>query len=333
MIEKALDRAFERAKRVFMDLKKEKIIIVSDQHIGDGKRGSDDFQINKEIYLNALNYYFENGFFLISVGDNEELWECDFDKIFDFNREVYELERKFFLVGRLIRIFGNHDRFWSIKSFREENSIFGDMEIYESLLINDKIFIAHGHQGELESDILWPLSRWIVRYIWKPFQRLTGIPSNSPAQNWKVRDGREEAYYKWSREKRILFIAGHTHRAMFESLSKIDRLKMKIEELEKSIPELSEEERKRVFEEIHDINRKIERSLLENRDGKPEKRLEKDIPVPCYFNSGCCIYPNGMTGIEIENGFIRLVKWEKEEVILRKIFEEEILEKILSKIG
>jgi len=333
VIEKALDRAFERAKRVFMDLKKEKIIIVSDQHIGDGKRGSDDFQINKEIYLNALNYYFENGFFLISVGDNEELWECDFDKIFDFNREVYELERKFFLVGRLIRIFGNHDRFWSIKSFREENSIFGDMEIYESLLINDKIFIAHGHQGELESDILWPLSRWIVRYIWKPFQRLTGIPSNSPAQNWKVRDGREEAYYKWSREKRILFIAGHTHRAMFESLSKIDRLKMKIEELEKSIPELSEEERKRVFEEIHDINRKIERSLLENRDGKPEKRLEKDIPVPCYFNSGCCIYPNGMTGIEIENGFIRLVKWEKEEVILRKIFEEEILEKILSKIG
>jgi len=332
VIEKALDRAFERAKRLYLDLKKEKIIIISDQHIGDGKKGSDDFQINKEVYLNALNYYFENGFFLISVGDNEELWECDFDKIFAFNREVYELERKFFLEGRLIRIFGNHDRFWSIKSFREQNSIFGDMEIIESLLINDKIFIAHGHQGELESDILWPLSRWIVRYIWKPFQRLTGIPSNSPAQNWKVRDRREEAYYKWAREKRVLFIAGHTHRAMFESLSKIDRLRMRIEELEKSIPELKEEERERVFEEIQEIKRKIERSLLENRDGKPEKRLEKEIPVPCYFNSGCCIYPNGMTGIEIENGFIRLVKWEKKEGILRKIFEDEILEKILSKI-
>lgn len=333
MIKKALDRAFERAKRVSFDLKNEKIVIISDQHIGDGKRGSDDFQVNRDVYLKALNHYFENGFFLISVGDNEELWECDFDKIFDFNREVYELERKFFLEGRLIRIFGNHDRFWGIKSFREKISIFEDIEIVESLLINDKIFIAHGHQGELESDILWPLSRWIVRYIWKPFQRLTGIPSNSPAQNWKVRDRREEAYYRWAREKGILFIAGHTHRAMFESLSKIDRLRMKMEELERSIPELTEEGRKRVFEKIQEIDRGIKKSLLENRDGKPEKRFEKGIPVPCYFNSGCCIYPDGMTGIEMEDGFIRLVKWEKRRVIVRKIFEEENLDNVLSRIG
>ncbi len=333
MIERALDRAFKKAARLYLDLKKEKIIIISDQHIGDGKRGSDDFQVNKDVYLKALTYYFENRFFLISAGDTEELWECDFDKISGFNKEVYDLERKFFLEGRLIRIFGNHDRFWNIKSFREKIPIFCDMQIVESLLINDKIFIAHGHQGELESDILWPLSRWIVRYIWKPFQRLTGIPSNSPAQNWKVRDRREEAYYKWAKGKKILFIAGHTHRAMFESLSKIDRLRMRIEELEKSIPELTEEQRKKVFEEIQEIDSKIKKSLLENRDGKPEKRLEKEIPVPCYFNSGCCIYPDGMTGIEIENGFIRLVKWEKKEEIARKIFEEENLDNIFSLIG
>lgn len=98
---------------------------------------------------------------------------------------------------------------------------------------------------------------------------------------------------------------------MSESLSKIDRLRMRTEKLKKSIPELTEEQRKSAVEEIQEINKRIKKSLLENRGGKPEKRFEKEIPVPCYFNSGCCIYPNGMTGIEVENGFIRLVKWEK----------------------
>lgn len=332
MIEKALERALERAKRIEEDLSKEKFIIFSDQHIGDGKWGSDDFQRNREIYYTALIHYYGNGFNLISVGDTEELWECDFDKILKFNCEIYEIEKLFLSEKRLIRIFGNHDIFWSIESFRKKNYIFSDIDIVESILINGKIFIAHGHQGELESDILWPLSRWIVRHIWKPFQRLTGIPSNSPVQNWKVRDKREEAYYQWAKKRKILFIAGHTHRAMFESLSKIDRLKIKVEALKKSLEALKEEEKDIVIEEIDKLNKMIEKSLIENRDGNPERRLEREIPVPCYFNSGCCLYPNGITGIEIENGFIRLVKWERVDKVERKIFEEESLEKILAEI-
>ncbi len=31
---------------------------------------------------------------------------------------------------------------------------------------------------------------------------------------------------------------------------------------------------------------------------------------PCYFNSGCCCYPDGdITGIEIAHAEIRLVRW------------------------
>jgi hypothetical protein len=31
---------------------------------------------------------------------------------------------------------------------------------------------------------------------------------------------------------------------------------------------------------------------------------------PTYFNSGCCCFSDGdITGIEIENGSIRLIKW------------------------
>lgn len=41
-----------------------------------------------------------------------------------------------------------------------------------------------------------------------------------------------------------------------------------------------------------------------------------------YFNDGSCIHPNGITALEIENGNITLVKWEKEKFsITRKIIE------------
>ena len=34
---------------------------------------------------------------------------------------------------------------------------------------------------------------------------------------------------------------------------------------------------------------------------------------PNYFNSGCCCFSDGdITGIEIENGCIRMIKWETE---------------------
>ena len=31
--------------------------------------------------------------------------------------------------------------------------------------------------------------------------------------------------------------------------------------------------------------------------------------ISLYFNDGSCIHPNGITGLEIENGCITLVKW------------------------
>jgi len=35
---------------------------------------------------------------------------------------------------------------------------------------------------------------------------------------------------------------------------------------------------------------------------------------PCYFNTGCCSYSDGdVTGIEIVNGEIRLVRWPDDQ--------------------
>ena len=53
---------------------KDKFIIFSDQHKG-AKNGADDFMLCEVNYLAALDYYYQQGFFFISNGDCEELWE------------------------------------------------------------------------------------------------------------------------------------------------------------------------------------------------------------------------------------------------------------------
>ena len=43
------------------------------------------------------------------------------------------------------------------------------------------------------------------------------------------------------------------------------------------------------------------------------------MPLPCYFNTGCCSYGDGdVTGLEIADGEIRLVRWLNDEYEARK---------------
>jgi hypothetical protein len=51
-----------------------KFIIFSDQHKGR-RNGADDFMLCEPNYLAALDYYYQNGFHLVALGDSEELWE------------------------------------------------------------------------------------------------------------------------------------------------------------------------------------------------------------------------------------------------------------------
>jgi hypothetical protein len=52
---------------------------------------------------------------------------------------------------------------------------------------------------------------------------------------------------------------------------------------------------------------------------------------PVYFNTGCCCFSDGdITGIEIADGFIRLIKWYTEnDASKRKVLEEVKMEHLL----
>jgi hypothetical protein len=55
---------------------------------------------------------------------------------------------------------------------------------------------------------------------------------------------------------------------------------------------------------------------------------------PTYFNSGCCCYSDGdITGIEIADGCIRLIKWKtKNDRSERQVLEEVTLEKLTNEL-
>jgi hypothetical protein len=54
------------------------------------------------------------------------------------------------------------------------------------------------------------------------------------------------------------------------------------------------------------------------------ERLERQrpiaLPTPCYFNTGCCSFGDGdITGLEISDGEIRLVRWPCEPETDREV--------------
>jgi len=61
------------------------------------------------------------------------------------------------------------------------------------------------------------------------------------------------------------------------------------------------------LKEIELINDKLAEEKMKGRKIDPTE--SRSIPKPCYFNTGCGLYTDGITSIEIENDDIRLVKW------------------------
>ena len=341
-MEKSLNKALKKAKKITFDVARDKYVVMSDQHIGDGKKGSDDFRLNRKTYKKALNYYYKNGYRFISIGDSEELWECDFPKILKKYPDVYALEKKFAAAGRLLRVYGNHDIFWKSKSFVKKyiQSTLPGITIREALLLKGKdgsIFLTHGHQGELFSHFLWPVSRFFVRTVWKPGQRFLGFKNTGAAHNIKKRGKKEQMYYRWAKGKGLLFIAGHTHRAMFSSRSKIDRLRIEIEKLVQVTSTFSKGSQRYISNMKKIRKKKAElQSRIQREFGKRTVQSfdETGIFSPCYFNDGCCSYNNGITAVELDRGMIRLVKWDRGGTQNKpEVYEKDKLRELFIKIA
>jgi predicted phosphodiesterase len=356
---KALSELFRSIKEepgkkgVILALKEtSRIIVFSDQHRG-AKNGADDFMKAETAYLAALDYYFENKFQFISLGDNEELWENTLNQVKKHNTITFEAEKKFILKDRFFKVFGNHDLYWDNNPIASQQlkTIYGKkLRVFEGIILEKDnkedtrqkktvsdpfsflkkkptvddnvlpiancpltIFLTHGHQGDASSDGNW-FSKFFVANIWAPLQSYLRINFNTPAYDEDLKTTHNLIMYEWSAKyKRLVLITGHTHQPVFESLTHPEKL----------YKELGDAIKANRADEVKQIEQEIKRR---GRDYKttPAQYLTMK---PSYFNSGCCCYRDGdITGIEITYEKILLVKWNINKQ--REVLDETSLDRL-----
>jgi UDP-2,3-diacylglucosamine pyrophosphatase LpxH len=343
-VAKALTRIFESdATEVReLDLDAAKIVILSDHHKG-ARDGADDFLRCERAYAAALAYYLEEKFTLFVLGDVEELWECSPKEVVKEYKDTLELEAQFHRAGRYERFWGNHDDQWreakEVTKYLTTENLFPGLRVREALKLNvvrggervGLLFFVHGHQGTLDSDRFARFSRLFVRHVWRPAQRRLKMASTTPSRDFQLRARHDEAMFHWARDhpEKPVIIAGHTHRPVFWD-SRPPRVAESVKDLE------AELEKKRAAKADEDELAKLHARLQFVRASQREKGPPPiEIKPPCYFNTGCCSFGDGdVTGIEIVDGLIRLVRWPDDEgEPVSKLLVEENLTKVLDHVA
>jgi len=330
LYEESVDKPGKKSGSMFsFDPHTKSIIIFSDQHKGKGD-GADDFAAAADNYMAALDYYHQQNFYYVNLGDSEEFWENSVASVIKHNAAVFEKEKLFVDKDAYCKIIGNHDLFWKNDPFAQVQikKIYNRaIKIFEGIVLRVQlkektidIFCTHGHQGDAQSDGNW-FSKWFVSNVWGPLQSFLGINPNSPSTNEELKSLHNQMMYEWSiAQKNLILITGHTHQPVFNSLTHLERLYVQLEE-------------------ARELNNSSLMTTIENEipvSGRQYDFVHHSFRnlKPSYFNSGCCCFFGGtITGIEISGDYIRLVKWSKLNGIpTRTVAEETSLTALAEKI-
>ncbi|WP_121064944.1 metallophosphoesterase [Maribacter vaceletii] len=247
-----------------------KFILFSDCHRGDNSF-ADDFANNRNIYYHALSHYYREGFNYCELGDGDELWEnIHFKSIFEAHKSIFKLLKKFHLTNRLHMIWGNHDMVYKDPEYVKKHL----SSYFEPIDAEDK---------ELFKDIVYN-EAVVLKH--KETNQEIFLTHGHQADWWNY------IFWRWGRFLvRVLWkplqiwgIADPTSPA-------------------KNYTELIKVE-KRIKKWILKNNLKI---TVVGHTHRPRFPEPGDIP---FFNDGSCVHPRSITGIEIENGKIVLIKWQ-----------------------
>lgn len=249
-----------------------KFILFSDCHRGDNSF-ADEFANNRNIYFHALNHYHNQGYAYCELGDGDELWEnLHFESIFEAHKNVYKLLREFHLQKKLHMIWGNHDMVYRNQAYVDKHL----SSYFEPIDNTDKKLFEGIKYHEA-----------IVLEHSETGQELF-LTHGHQADWWNY------IFWRWGRFLvRILWkplqvwgIADPTSPA-------------------------------KNYTELIKIERRIKKWITQNNflitivGHTHRPRFPKPGVIP-FFNDGSCVHPRSITGIEIENGQISLIKWHIE---------------------
>ena len=281
------------------------IVIFSDLHLGNGKK-NDDFLKNSDLFTKALKeHYLPGNYRLVLNGDIEELQKFRPEDVFSAWKGLYTVFDEFEKRKALIKLVGNHD----YRALTDENG--SEYRKHSGIRLRipgheNSIFIFHGHQASLYYRHFNALNTFLLRYIVNP----VGIRNFSKKLKHRKKIRIERRVYNFSYQRRIISIIGHTHRPLFESLSKADALRFSIEKSLRRYRKAGKDRRPAIAEKISRLKQQYDKySGQESRNEPASLLYSSGIPVPCLFNTGCAIGKRGITCIEIASGKISLVHW------------------------
>lgn len=247
-----------------------KFILFSDCHRGDNSF-ADDFANNRNIYFHALKHYFAEGFHYCELGDGDELWENLFFKsIFEAHKNVYLLLKEFNQQNRLHMVWGNHDMVYRNPDFVKKH-----LSSYFDPKIGENVPLFTNlqyHEG------------LILKHS-KTNQEVF-LTHGHQADWWNY------LFWKWSR-----FMV----RVLWKPLNVM------------GIADPTSPAKN--YKELIKVERRTKKWIIENNNlltvtGHTHRPRFPDPGDIAFFNDGSCVHPRSITGLEIENGEITLIKWE-----------------------
>lgn len=241
--------------------------------LSDSHRGngglSDEFIKNQKTFLHALNYYYRNGFTYVEAGDGDELWEHP------HYRHV---------------INAHYEVFDAIKRFHDSGRLimlYGNHNMYlkDPVYVEKNLYTYYNEFLDTTVDALKDI---------KPCEALL----------LKNRETGQE----------ILTVHGHQGDLPNDQIWRFSMLSMKyfwrrMHALGFKNPASPVTNLGKQHKIEKNFNKWIEKNRMMLICGHTHRfKYPKSGDLP-YFNTGGCIYPSSITGIEITGGFIQLIRW------------------------
>ncbi len=246
-----------------------KFIIFSDCHRGDNSF-ADDFANNRNTFYHALQHYYNNGFTYLELGDSDELWENrSFKTIFYAHKNIFDLMKLFYKEGRLYRLFGNHDMVYRNKKYVEKH------------------LYSYFNKVTGQDEPLFPgitIYESIVLQHEETHQEI--LMMHGHQADWMN-------YHGWKFNKFMV-------RALWRQLQIF------------GIGDPTSPAKN--FKELIKVERRTKRWIVNNKNlftiiGHTHRPRFPEPGEIALFNDGSCVHPRSITGLEIENGEIALIKW------------------------
>lgn len=241
--------------------------------LSDTHRGngslSDEFTRNQNIFIHALKYYYDDEFILIEAGDGDELWE----------HKNYQV-----IINAHLEAFNSLQRFHETNRYYK---IFGNHDIY----LKDQHYLKKY------------LYRFHNRYTKEELPFFTGLIAHEAIKLVHTKT-QQEAF----------IVHGHQGDAPNDQFWFLSMLSLKyfwrylhaFGLQNPSSPTQSEVHRHKIEKNFNKWISQTNIPLICGHTHRMKFPHEDELP---YYNTGCGVYPDSITAIEIVENKITLVRW------------------------